>query len=226
MSEIILRPIRSFVLRSGRITTAQQRNLDSLWSYYGVEISTAILNWDVIFGRNAPLWVEIGFGNGDFLVHLAQQHPEVNLLGIEVHRPGIGNLLGKVQNSGITNVRVCCADAIEVVRNCLAPRIVQRAYILFPDPWPKKRHQKRRLIQHPFISELGERFAPGGQLHLATDWEDYARQISAVISTAPGWRNLNEADKISHPTRALVTRFEDRGKNLGHRIWNFSFLRE
>lgn len=207
------------------MTDAQQRNLDSLWDTYGLE-SSATLDLNVAFGRQAPVWLEIGFGNGDFLVDLAITNPEANLIGIEVHPPGIGHLLGRLSNQGIINTRLFRTDAVEVL-HYFPEEVLERTYILFPDPWPKQRHHKRRLIQPNFVALLRLKCIIGGQLYLSTDCEDYARQMTTVLSTSPGWYNPAGACIFSpQPKERLHTRFETRGLSLGHRVWDLNFIRE
>ncbi|CAK0761656.1 tRNA (guanine-N(7)-)-methyltransferase [Gammaproteobacteria bacterium] len=224
---LIPRTVRSFTRRVGRITDAQQRNLDTLWGCYGLEANTGMLDLSTAFGRDAPIWLEIGFGNGEFLVSLAAANPEVNFLGIEVHRPGIGRLLGRLQEAEIHNVRLFAADAVEVLCCCIADGILQRIYLLFPDPWPKQRHHKRRLLQPDFVTLLGNKCAIGGQFHLATDWEDYALQMMTVLSAAPGWINPAGVGVFSpRPPERLLTRFESRGLGLGYGVRDLIFIRK
>ena len=226
----IFPPVRSFVRRKGRLTNAQQRNLDTLWARYGLRVDAATagaLDLDAAFGRCTTTWLEIGFGSGEFLARQAVNHPEVNVLGVDVHLAGVGSLLGRLQAEERTNVRLFCADAVDVLRYCIPPQKLERVYILFPDPWPKQRHHKRRLIQSPFITLLATRMAAGGQLHLATDWEEYALQMMAVLSGAQGWRNPAGPGVFSSrlPDR-LPTRFETKGLQLGHGVWDLTFVRE
>ncbi|CAK0767585.1 tRNA (guanine-N(7)-)-methyltransferase [Gammaproteobacteria bacterium] len=223
----ILRPVRSFVRRQGRMTDAQRRNLDILWGHYGLEVTTEALDLSTVFGRRAPVWLEIGFGSGDFLANLAAAHPTVDLLGIEVHRPGIGSLCGRLQAEGLSNVRLFAADAVDVLHDYIPDGALERVYILFPDPWPKQRHHKRRLIHSDFVTLLRTKLTAGGQLHLATDWEDYAMQMMTVLSGMPGWRNSAGAGVFSpRLSERFPTRFESRGLRLGHRVWDLTFIRE
>src|ERR1700745_397151 len=184
------RSIRSFVTRSGRITEAQQRALERLGPKYGREVAPAPLTAHALYGRDAARTLEIGFGNGENLAALAAAHRERDFLGIEVHRPGVGRLLQAVESQGLTNVRLICHDAVEVLGQQIAPQWLQEILILFPDPWPKKRHHKRRLIQRPFAELLASRLVSGGVPRLATDWQPYARQMLETLSAVAGLRNL------------------------------------
>lgn len=226
------RSIRSFVTRSGRITDAQVRALERLWPQLGVEPGTwtlpgcGLLDLAALFGRHAPLTVEIGFGNGANLAALAAAHPERDYLGIEVHRPGIGRLLLALEAEGLTNVRVMCRDAVEVLEQQLPPGSIDEALILFPDPWPKKRHHKRRLVQAGFTRLLASRLAVGGVVRIATDWEPYAQEMLATLSAEPHLQNLGaEGGFIPRPTERITTRFEQRGERLGHGVWDLAFRR-
>jgi tRNA (guanine-N7-)-methyltransferase len=220
------RAIRSFVLRAGRITEAQQRALAVLWPKYGVEFEPRPLDLDALFGRAAPRVVEIGFGNGENLATLAQAHPERDYLGIEVHRSGVGRLMNAVENAASTNVRVICHDAVQVLEQQLPPESLDEILILFPDPWHKKRHHKRRLIQPPFVELAAGRLKHGGLLRLATDWQAYATQMLEVLSACPALQNMSTAGAfIDRPAGRIVTRFEKRGARLGHGVWDLAFRR-
>jgi tRNA (guanine-N7-)-methyltransferase len=220
------RAIRSFVTRGGRITLAQERALDELWPKYGLELTGGALELDEVFGRRAARVLEIGFGNGENLVSLASGRPEADFLGIEVHRPGVGRLLLALEERKLANVRVICHDAVEVLERHLAPGSVGEILILFPDPWPKKRHHKRRLVQGPFLALLAGRLEPGGVLRLATDWEPYAREMLATLAAEPRLRNLAPGGGFApRPGERPVTRFERRGERLGHRVWELAFSR-
>lgn len=225
MSEEHGRSIRSFVTRSGRITDAQQRALERLWPKLGVE-DTGMLDLAALFGRKAPQTVEIGFGNGTNLAALAAAHPERNYLGIEVHRPGIGRLLLAVEADRLTNVRVICRDAVEVLEQQLPAGSLDEVLILFPDPWPKKRHHKRRLVQPAFARLLASRLCVGGVVHIATDWQPYAQEMLATLSAEPGLKNLAAAGGfVPRPAERVATRFEQRGERLGHAVWDLAFAR-
>jgi tRNA (guanine-N7-)-methyltransferase len=214
------------VTRNGRITDGQQRALDELWPEYGIDTGGEPLDPQAVFQRSAPLTVEIGFGNGDNLLALAAAHPERNYLGIEVHRPGIGRLLLALKTQSLTHVRVLCRDAVEVLEQQLAPDCIDELLILFPDPWPKKRHHKRRLVQAGFVALAASRLAPGGVLRLATDWEPYAQEMLATLQASPELQNLSpEGGFMPRHEERPVTRFERRGERLGHGVWDLAFRR-
>lgn len=231
------RRIRSFVLRAGRITAAQQRALDELWPRYGLDLaepqtpSAAAkpgrhFDLDAVFGRHAPRSLEIGFGNGDNLLALAKAHPERDFIGVEVHRAGVGHLLLGAAAAALSNLRVICHDAVEVLEYGIAPAALDEILILFPDPWHKKRHHKRRLVQPGFIDLLASRLAPGGRLQLATDWEPYAQQMLEVVGASADFVNLAGATGyMPRPDWRALTRFERRGQRLGHGVWDLSFER-
>jgi tRNA (guanine-N7-)-methyltransferase len=218
------RPIRSFVVRAGRMTAGQSRALDDLWPRYGVPYSGVALDLDALFGRRAPRTLEIGFGNGEHLAKLATAHPDRDYLGIEVHRPGVGHLLMLVENAGATNVRVSDHDAVEVLREQIPAGGLDEVLVLFPDPWHKKRHHKRRLIQPPFVELLASRLRVGGVLRLATDWEAYALQMLEVLRASSSFTNLSPSgDWMPRPEERAPTRFEKRGARLGHGVWDLAF---
>jgi tRNA (guanine-N7-)-methyltransferase len=220
------RSIRSFVTRAGRITAAQERALAQLWPRYGIAFAPEPLDAVAVFGRDVPRTIEIGFGNGENLLDLAAAHPARDFLGIEVHRPGVGRLLLGLEARALTNVRVVCHDAVEVLEQQVAPRSVHEILILFPDPWPKKRHHKRRLVQRPFAELLARRLAPGGVLRLATDWQPYAQEMLEVLSTVPDLHNLAaDGAFVARPSERAPTRFERRGERLGHEVWDLAFSR-
>lgn len=220
------RAIRSFVTRSGRITAAQERALAELWPQYGVELCTASLDLEALFGRRGRRIVEIGFGNGDNLLALAASRPAEDFLGIEVHRPGVGRLLLQLQERRLGNVRVVCRDAVEVLERYLGGQCLDEILILFPDPWPKKRHHKRRLIQPPFVALLTDRLRAGGALRLATDWEPYAAEMLVTLGAEPRLRNVDpDAGFVPRPAERSPTRFERRGERLGHQVWDLEFRR-
>jgi tRNA (guanine-N7-)-methyltransferase len=220
------RPIRSFVTRGGRITPAQERALATLWPKYGAECGQEPLALAALFGREAPRTLEIGFGNGDNLLALAAAHPERDYLGIEVHRPGIGRLLLGLEERRLANVRVVCQDAVEVLERSIAPASFAEILVLFPDPWPKKRHHKRRLIRPPFVASLARALASGGVLRCATDWQPYALEMLATLAAAPELANLAAAGGfVPRPAERLPTRFEQRGTRLGHEVWDLAFRR-
>ncbi|WP_126447210.1 tRNA (guanosine(46)-N7)-methyltransferase TrmB [Sulfuricystis multivorans] len=216
--------IRSYVLRQGRVSTAQQRYYDEGMPRWGIPYVAAPLDLAAAFGRSATKFLEIGCGMGETTAAIADEHPENDYLGIEVHTPGVGSLMKEIATRGLTNLRVIQHDAVEVVRDMIPPGSLSGIHIYFPDPWPKKRHHKRRLIQPPFVHQLALRLAPGGYLHLATDWEEYAQQMLAVLSaeallenTAPGF--------APRPDWRPQTKFEQRGLRLGHGVWDVLFRR-
>ena len=218
------RPIRSFVLRQGRVSNAQQRAHAALLPKFGIPYAPHPVDLDRAFGRSAPKVLEIGFGMGETTATLAAQHPEYDYLGIEVHTPGVGSLLKRIAELNLANLRIIQHDAVEVLQNMIAPATFDAVHIFFPDPWPKKRHHKRRLIQPPFVSLLCERMKPGAYLHAATDWQDYAEQILAVMSAEP--RLVNTAPGYApRPDYRPQTKFETRGLKLGHGVWDVIFRR-
>jgi tRNA (guanine-N7-)-methyltransferase len=220
------RSIRSFVTRAGRITPAQQRALATLWPRYGVEYRDEPLALRALYGRDAPCTLEIGFGNGENLAALARAHPERDYLGVEVHRPGVGRLLLALELQRLGNVRVICHDAVEVLERQIAPGSLAEILVLFPDPWPKKRHHKRRLLQPAFVALLERALGAGGVLKLATDWQPYALEILAVLGAAPNLRNLAaDGGFVARPAERAPTRFEVRGTRLGHEVWDLAFAR-
>ena len=220
------RAIRSFVTRSGRITAAQERALQQLWPRYGVEFAPQPLEAQALFGRDAARTLEIGFGNGANLLSLAAAHPERDFLGVEVHRPGVGRLLLALEAHSLTNVRVICHDAVEVLEQQIPRAFFAEILILFPDPWPKKRHHKRRLIQRPFAALAASRLARAGVLRLATDWEPYALEMLETLTATEGLENLSEYGGFSaRPAERDPTRFERRGERLGHAVWDLAFRR-
>jgi len=220
------RSIRSFVTRAGRITAAQERALAELWPKYGIDFAPRALELPALFGRQAPCTLEIGFGNGENLVALAAAHPARDYLGIEVHRPGVGRALLALEERAVANVRLICQDAVEVLERQIAAGSLDEVLILFPDPWPKKRHHKRRLIQAPFVALIARALAAGGTLHLATDWQPYAQEMLAVLGAAPGLGNAAPGGGFSaRPAERLPTRFERRGLRLGHEVWDLAFRR-
>jgi tRNA (guanine-N7-)-methyltransferase len=224
--DLRLRSVRSFVLRQGRATAGQERALSQLWPKYGVEYSPARLDLQALFGRAAPHMLEIGFGAGEALLEFATAHPEMDCIGIEVHRPGVGRLLLGAEAATLRNLRVICHDAVEVLQHQLAPASIELAHIFFPDPWPKKRHHKRRLIQAPFVELLAQTIAPGGTLRLATDWEQYAQQMRDVIDASSKFVNVAaDAGFVARSAERALTRFERRGQRLGHGVWDLEYRR-
>jgi len=220
------RAIRSFVVRAGRMTDAQRRALEELWPRFGIDFTPAPLDLDLVYARRAPRVVEIGFGNGEHLARLAQAHPERDYLGIEVHPPGVGHLLQRAQALALTNLRVIRHDAVEVLTQQLAPESVDGILVLFPDPWHKKRHHKRRLVDASFAHLAASRLRTGGVLRLATDWTPYAEQMLEVLNAEPLLAN-RAAGRLYMPRDAQrePTRFELRGERLGHAVHDLEFER-
>lgn len=223
-TEVSRRAIRSFVLRQGRFSAAQQRAYTSLMPVFGVPYAMQTLDLDAIFGRPAPKILEIGFGMGETTAAIAQACPDRDFLGIEVHTPGVGGLLKLIEEHGTTNVRIVQQDAVDVVTHMIAPGTLHGVHVFFPDPWPKKRHHKRRLLQPAFVQQLAERIAPGGYLHAATDWEEYALEILDTLSAEPLLQNSAPRFALRPEYRPL-TKFERRGMDLGHGVWDLIFLR-
>lgn len=218
------RKIKSFVLRAGRMTTGQQRGWDIIFPQKGLRLEDGALDLERTFNRQAPLVLEIGFGMGLSLVEMAANEPEKNFIGIEVHRPGVGSLMNEADKAGLTNVRAYCDDAIEVLAHCIPDHSIDRLQIYFPDPWHKKRHNKRRLVQPAFIASLLPKLKTGGVLHLATDWENYAEQMMEVMTAADSYRNLAGTSNYSlRPDYRPITKFEKRGERLGHGVWDLLF---
>ena len=218
--------IRSFVIRAGRITVGQKNAFEHWWPHYGLNLSKGALAIDAAFGRQAPVVLEIGFGMGDSLLTMVRQEPEKNFIGIEVHPPGVGRVINAAGKEQINNLRVYMADAMDVLEDCIADNSIDRLQVYFPDPWHKKKHNKRRMIQAQFVQKLRPKLTIGGVLHLATDWENYAEQMLEVMAAAPGFKNLNAAGGYSaRPDYRPITKFEKRGERLGHGVWDLLFAR-
>ena len=218
------RPIRSFVLRQGRFSPAQRLAYDSLLPRYGVAYSSEPVDLNAIFGRPNPKILEVGSGMGETTAAIAAAHPEHDFLAVEVHAPGIGGLLRRVEKLGLDNIRVVRHDAVDVVGHMIAPGTLAGAHVFFPDPWPKKRHHKRRLLRPAFVRALAERLASGGYIHAATDWKDYAAQILAALRAEPLLINT-AADYAPRPAYRPTTNFERRGLARGHGVWDVIFRR-
>jgi tRNA (guanine-N7-)-methyltransferase len=221
------RTIRSFVRRTGRLTPSQQRALTELWPQFGVDFKAARLDFDALFARHAPRVLEIGFGNGDTLVQQAAEDPAADFIGIEVHEPGVGHCMLKARDAGISNLRLVRHDAIEVLEQQIPPLSLRRVNIYFPDPWPKKRHHKRRLLQPTFLELLHSRLAAGGALHIATDWANYAEHIDEVFAGSLLFtcdeRREHDGDR---PLDRPSTKFEKRGLKKGHRITDWRYTKQ
>lgn len=216
------RPIRSFVLRQGRFSPGQQRAYEMLMPRFGVPFSPVFVDLEAVFGRRAPKILEIGFGMGETTARIAFEHPENDYLGVEVHTPGVGALLKRIDELALTNVRVVQHDAVEVARDMVPPGSLAGVHVFFPDPWPKKRHHKRRLLQKPFVELLASRLAPGGYLHVATDWQEYAEHILATLGAVDDLENPHPGF-AGRPADRPETKFESRGRRLGHGSWDTIF---
>ncbi len=226
-SEKPLRRIRSFVRRQGRMTDLQQRALEEQWPRFGLEPGNELLDLDAIFGRSAPRILEIGFGMGDSLAEMANTHPENDYIGIEVHRPGVGRLMDRLNEQGNENVRIFCHDAIEILEKQIPDESLDRVLLFFPDPWHKKRHNKRRIVNAAFIEMVRRVLKSGGVFHMATDWQDYAEWMMHEMNQASGFENMAGPDQYSErPDYRPVTKFEKRGHRLGHGIWDLLFVRK
>jgi len=222
------RPIRSYVLRQGRLTEAQARAFVSLWPRFGLDRQLGqVLDLPEIFGNDRPVFLEIGFGNGETLAQMAARHPEHNYLGVEVHGPGVGHLLLAGARLDLGNLRLLRQDAVDLLDSGLAPASLTGVYLLFPDPWPKKRHHKRRILNADFVARVARVLRPGGFFHTATDWEPYALWMLEVLSASEGlFTNLAGPDQFApRPEERPLTRFERRGQRLGHGVWDLAFLR-
>jgi tRNA (guanine-N7-)-methyltransferase len=217
--------IRSFVTRAGRLSTAQERALNELGPQFMIDYAKAPLDFAGVFGRQAPVVLEIGFGMGQTTAHIAKHMPDRDFIGVEVHTPGVGSLLKLIGEEGLANLRVIQHDAVEVLNNMIPAGSLAGVHVFFPDPWHKARHNKRRLIQAPFVKLLVDRLAPGGYLHLATDWEDYAVQMLEVLSAEEGLQNMAEA-YAPQPAYRPLTKFENRGLKLGHGVWDLVFTKK
>ncbi|WP_034944720.1 tRNA (guanosine(46)-N7)-methyltransferase TrmB [Erwinia oleae] len=221
-----MRRIRSFVRRQGRLTKGQQQALDTLWPVMGVEYQPEPVDLAALFGRDAPVVLEIGFGMGASLVSMAQAKPQQNFLGIEVHSPGVGACLASAQEAGVENLRVMCHDAVEVLENMIPDNSLLMVQLFFPDPWHKARHNKRRIVQVPFAELVMRKLKPGGVFHMATDWEAYAQHMLEVMSSIDGYKNQSMTqDYVPRPETRPLTKFEQRGQRLGHGVWDLMFER-
>lgn len=217
------KPIRSFIARQGRKSSTYDQAIADLWPKYGLQLDN-VLEQRAVFGRVAPLIVEIGFGNGQSLLELAAKMPDHDFIGIEVYKKGIEQLLRGVEMNALNNVRIYCADAVEVLKNCIHNTSLQGVQLFFPDPWPKARHHKRRIVQPDFVNLLHMKLVDAGTFHMATDWQNYAEQMLIVMEEADGWENLAGFRKYSErPKTRIVTKFESRGYRLGHGSWDIIF---
>ena len=219
------RPIRSFVLRQGRVSNAQRQALEKLMPEYGISLGTEALDLEQIFGRSAPVFLEIGFGMGETTAAIAKTHPQNDYLGVEVHTPGVGSLLKQIKELGLTNIRILQHDVVELLQQGLPPECLAGVHIFFPDPWPKARHHKRRLLQAEFVALLCRHLKPGGYVHAATDWQDYAEQILEAFTAEPKLANT-AVDYAPRPLYRPLTKFEQRGLRLGHGVWDLVFRKK
>ncbi|MEL7613463.1 tRNA (guanosine(46)-N7)-methyltransferase TrmB [Vreelandella titanicae] len=222
------RGIKSYVIRAGRMTQAQNRGLEDIWPRFGLTIADGRQDLDALFGRKAPRVAEIGFGMGNSLVEQAETHPNTDFIGIEVHAPGVGKLLDEVDKRGLTNLRVYREDALAVLEQCLPEGSLTTLQLFFPDPWPKKKHHKRRIVQPAFVELIRTRLMPGGTFHMATDWEAYAEWMAEVMEAAPGYANTaseETAPYVPRPAFRPLTKFEARGEKLGHGVWDLIYER-
>jgi len=216
-----IRPVRSFVLREGRITPGQKRALETLWPIYGLEPSARNLNGWRIFGNTAPVILEIGFGNGQALLQLASLRPDENFIGIEVHKPGVGSLMRNLQSAGLENVRLFCHDAVEILKHCFESSSFDRIHLFFPDPWHKKRHHKRRIVNADFVEMVTNLLKPNGVFHFASDWQPYVEQTMERLESTSGLVNASGTGQYTpRPAWRPETRFERRGHRLGHGVWD------
>ncbi len=221
-----MRPIKSFVMRAGRMTEGQQRGLEQGLPVFGLELADGLRDFDQVFGRSAPRTFEIGFGMGHSTLLMAAAAPEQDFIGVEVHRPGVGALLNGALAQNLRNIRVYTCDAIEVLRDCVADASLDRVLLYFPDPWHKARHSKRRIVKAEFAELVRQKLKVGGVLHMATDWEPYAQYMLEVMQVAPGYRNLAADGRcVERPSERPVTKFERRGERLGHGVWDLKFAR-
>lgn len=229
-SRLMIRPeykpkaIRSYVIRAGRITEGQRAAFDDCWPRYGLSLHDGRLDLEATFGRVAPRVLEIGFGMGDSLLAMAQQEPDKDFIGIEVHPPGMGRLIKGAADAGLDNLRVYMADAIDVLDDCIPEGSIDRFQLYFPDPWHKKKHHKRRIVQPAFVEKVRTKLKPGGVFHLATDWQNYAEHMQAVMEVAPGFTNaVAPGQYAERPDYRPITKFEQRGARLGHGVWDLLY---
>ena len=222
----VMRRVRSFVLREGRLTKGQQQAIDTLWPVYGLERSQGCIQSVALFGDDRPVVFEIGYGMGASLAQMAAADPASGFIGVEVHRPGVGALLMAIAEQQLTNLRSYCDDAVEILEHCIPDQSLSRVQLYFPDPWHKKKHHKRRIVQPAFAELVRRKLRPTGVFHLATDWENYAEHMMDVMSAAPGWQNQSGAGQFApRPLWRPETKFERRGERLGHGVWDLLFER-
>jgi len=228
MKEVVhLRQVRSFVRRQARFTLGQKRALSELWPIYGLELNEEPLDYTKIFGRKAPLVLEIGFGMGNSLLTLAKTNPDRDYIGIEVHSPGVACLMRNLAEQELSNVRIFKTDAHDVLEKSIADASLSEVLLFFPDPWPKKRHQKRRIVQSKFIELVRQKLIAGGVFHLATDWQDYAEQMLNLLEASVGFTNSSgKGNFAARPESRPLTKFEARGQKLGHGVWDLLFVKD
>lgn len=220
------RRVRSFVRRQGRLTEGQNRALETLWDDYGLTLENGLLDYAALFGNANPVILEIGFGNGASLLQMAQNAPDKNYIGVEVHRPGVGKLINDADRASVHNLKVFCDDAIDVLARCISDSSLDGVQLFFPDPWHKKKHNKRRIVKPDFAQQIRTKLKIGGYFHMATDWEHYAEQMLEVLGAAPGFANRAGAGIYSpRPDYRPITKFEQRGERLGHGVWDLVFDR-
>ena len=223
----VMRKVRSFVLREGRLTTGQRNALDTLWPTFGLERDQGMLDPDTVFGRDADRVLEIGYGMGQSLAAMAAADPDKDFIGIEVHRPGVGALLMEIDQQGLSNLRSYCDDAVDILELCIPDNSLSRVQLYFPDPWHKKKHHKRRIVQPAWVKRVHQKLKPGGVLHMATDWENYAEHMMEVMNGSSGFTNLAGPGQYSErPSWRPETKFERRGERLGHGVWDLLFTKQ
>ena len=219
-----IRQVRSFVLREGRLTNAQEKAITDLWPTLGIDYKAEQLDLAEQFSRTAPIVLEIGFGMGASLVEMAANEPDKDFIGIEVHKPGVGACLKSAGEQGVTNIRLFEHDGVEVLDNMIADASLERVQLFFPDPWPKKRHHKRRIVQEKFVQQIAKKLVKGGVFHMATDWENYAEHMLEVMSAQANFNNQSATnDYVERPDNRPLTKFEQRGHRLGHGVWDLMF---
>lgn len=222
----VIRKVRSFVRREGRLTKGQEQALNESWPTMGIDFDATELDWQQVFGNDNPVVLEIGFGMGASLVEMAKNAPEKNFVGIEVHTPGVGACLMAAREAGVTNLRVMCHDAVEVFEQMLPKESLDTVQLFFPDPWHKKRHHKRRIVQLPFAEMVRDKLKMDGVFHMATDWENYAEHMIEVMEAAPHYQNIaKEGYYVPRPEERPLTKFEQRGQRLGHGVWDIKYTR-
>ncbi|HIP94092.1 MAG TPA: tRNA (guanosine(46)-N7)-methyltransferase TrmB [Leucothrix sp.] len=223
MTDKFIRTIRSFVLRQGRLTKSQELALKTVWPIYGINRGDSPLDFSALFEQSAPVTLEIGFGDGVSLAEMAENAPDKNFIGIEVHRPGVGRLLHLIQQKDLKNVRVMDDDAVQIIKHRIPKQSLECVQLFFPDPWHKKRHNKRRIVQTDFVSLIASRLKSGGIFHLATDWEPYAEQMAEVMEASSEFESLSDSPFSAKPEDRPTTKFEKRGLKLGHGVWDLLY---